>query len=162
VPPKPVQEIWDRAGRNPVDAALQWVWNKPEVSLLLSGMSLPEQVRQNLASAERSAAGSLCAADLELIAEVRAAYGQLSPIPCTRCGYCMPCPHGVDIPRNFELVNQATVLRGSTTTLCRNLYWSLAETERASACQQCGQCEDHCPQKIPVREKLAGVAKQFG
>jgi predicted aldo/keto reductase-like oxidoreductase len=162
VPPKPVQEIWDRAGgRSAVDMALRWVWNKPEVSLVLSGMSSMEQVRQNLASAARSGVGTLKPDDMELIGRVRDAYSELSPIPCTKCGYCTPCPHGVNIPQNFELSNQAAVLAGNSAVLCRNLYFSLSESEKAAACQECGLCEEHCPQQIPIREKLAGVAKQF-
>jgi predicted aldo/keto reductase-like oxidoreductase len=161
-PPKPVQDLWDRSGgRSAVDMALRWVWNKPEVSLVLSGMSSMEQVRQNLASAERSGVGSLEPDDLDLIARVRDAYQKLSPTPCTKCGYCMPCPHGVNIPQNFELSNQAAVLAGNSAVLCRNLYLSLSESEKAAACQECGICEEHCPQQIPIREKLAGVAKQF-
>lgn len=160
-PPKPVEDLWAARRANPVDLALQWLWNKPEVSLVLSGMSTLEQVRQNVESACRSGVDSLGQAELDLIARVSEEYQRISPIPCTKCGYCAPCPSGVNIPANFELYNQATVLQGNSVLLCRNLYLSLPEPERAAACQQCGSCEERCPQHIPIRDKLSLVERQF-
>lgn len=162
-PPAPVQAIWDRvAGRyDPVDLALQWVWDKPQVSLVLSGMSTLDQVVANVQSAGRSGVGVLRDEERGLIGQVRQEYERLSPIACTKCGYCLPCPHGVNIPRNFELYNQATVLKGSSTLLCRNLYLMMPESERAAACEQCGLCEDHCPQQLPIREHLKQAQEQF-
>ncbi|MGB2823232.1 MAG: aldo/keto reductase, partial [Phycisphaerae bacterium] len=119
-PPEQVGAIWRQAGADPVDTALQWLWSKPEVSLVLSGMSTLEQVERNVASACRSGVGSLGKEGLDLVARVQAEYRELSPIPCTKCGYCMPCPNGVDIPRNIELYNNSTVLKGSSLVLCRN------------------------------------------
>lgn len=162
--PDPVRAVWDAVGPEyaPVDLALQWLWNKPEVSLVLSGMSTMEQVEQNLASASRSGVGSLGEHALGLIARVQHEYQQLSAIPCTRCRYCMPCPQGVDIPVNFELYNNATLFKGSPTALCKNLYMFLPASQRASACVQCGACEARCPQQIAIPEKLQAVQKQFG
>ena len=118
-PPEPVQAIWDavRARYQPVDLALQWLWNKPEVSLVLSGMSTLAQVQANIDSACHSGVGTLGPEELDLIARVRDQYQQLSPVSCTKCGYCLPCPNGVNIPYNFELYNQATVLKGNSTSL---------------------------------------------
>ena len=161
-PPPSVREIWDAAGRHqPADVALRWVWNKPEVSLVLSGMNTRQQVQENVASADHSAIGNLTADELALIGRVQAEYQRLSPVPCTKCGYCLPCPNGVNIPANFELFNQANVFQGSTVGLCRNLYLSLSEAERASACLDCGTCEERCPQQIPIIAKLRGVQEQF-
>lgn len=162
-PPPPVQAIWDESphGRNPVELALRWLWEKPEVSLVLSGMSTLEQVIENVRSSSQWAAGSLSREELGLIDRVSREYQRLSPIPCTKCGYCQPCPSGVNIPLNFELSNQATILKGSSTLLCRNLYLSLPEDERAAACVDCALCEERCPQQIPIRESLRRVAEQF-
>jgi predicted aldo/keto reductase-like oxidoreductase len=81
-------------GRTPAEWALQWVWNQPEVSVVLSGMSTFEQVEQNLASADRSGVGTLTAEELALVDRVREAYQALCAIPCTGCKYCLPCPSG--------------------------------------------------------------------
>jgi predicted aldo/keto reductase-like oxidoreductase len=162
-PPQPVQEIWEAAGgrHTPVDLALRWLWDKPEVSLVLSGMSTLEQVKDNLASACRSRVGCLNEEERALISRAQGRYKELSPIPCTRCGYCLPCPNGVNIPINFELFNNASVFQESTVVLCRNLYYFLPETERASACQACATCEDCCPQQIPIGELMGKVQHYF-
>ncbi len=162
-PPESIQDIWGSIDpqRSPVDLALRWLWNKPEVSLVLSGMSTLEQVQQNVESASRSGIGLLNQQEMDLIARAQEAYKALSPIPCTKCGYCLPCPNGVNIPNNFELYNHATLFKGSSAVLCRNLYHSLSETERASACLDCGTCEEKCPQQIPVGTMLRQVSEQF-
>jgi predicted aldo/keto reductase-like oxidoreductase len=125
-------------------------------------MSTLDQVRQNVDSACRSRVGGLTTEQEGLIARVRDEYQRLAPIPCTKCGYCLPCPSGVNIPLNFELFNQATVLQGSSAQLCRNLYLSLPESARAAACEECGRCEEHCPQHLAVRELLLQVDRQLG
>jgi len=162
-PPPAVRNLWAAAGpqANPVDLALRWVWNQPEVSLALSGMNTLDQVRQNVAVAERAGVGTLTAAERELLGRVREEYQRLAPIACTKCGYCLPCPHGVNIPLNFELYNQATVYEGSSRLLCRNLYLSLPESQRAAACEHCGTCEDRCPQHLAVAELLERVTGEF-
>jgi hypothetical protein len=158
-PPQPIRPMWD--GRRPADVALRWLWNKPEVSLVLSGMGTLDQVEQNIESACRSDVGCLEEAEAEIVARVQAEYKKLSPIPCTKCGYCAPCPNGVNIPVNFELFNNAAVFQGSSQVLCRNLYLSLPESERASACADCGICEERCPQQIKIRTLMPKVQKQF-
>jgi len=155
--PDEVQAIWTEAGRpNGVDAALQWLWNKPQVSLVLSGMSTMEQVVQNVASACASGVASLSQADQALIARVQEAYKAFAPVPCTKCGYCMPCPNGVDIPAVFELYNDGTVFSGSLG-LCKNLYKMIPESARADKCIACGECEDKCPQHIAISEQMPKV-----
>jgi predicted aldo/keto reductase-like oxidoreductase len=155
-PPPDVQRVWDEAGQTPADVALRWLWNKPQVSVVLSGMNTLEQVQQNLASAERSGVGTLPPEELDLVARVQAAYRGLDPIPCTKCQYCMPCPNGVNIPRNFELYNQATVY--GNESLAKSLYnYHMPEAERASACIACGECEEKCPQQIEISDWMARV-----
>jgi len=153
--PQPIQELWDTAPRKrtPADWALQWVWNHPKVSVVLSGMSTMEHVRQNVVSASQSGPGALTEDELALVARVRDEYRDLCPIPCTDCKYCLPCPSGVNIPRIFEIYNEAMIyndLRGG-----RMRYGWLEEGERANLCTECGQCLELCPQQIEIPEWLA-------
>ena len=162
-PPESVRRVLDEADTDatPVELALRWLWNMPEVALVLSGMTEIEQVRQNVATAGRSGVAAMDDAELALVARMAETYRQLSPIPCTKCGYCLPCPNGVDIPGNFELYNNATVQKGSSFGLCKNLYAMQPETRRAAACVQCGQCEEHCPQSIPISQWMPRVDEKF-
>ncbi len=162
-PPEAVQKIWDDApGRpSPVDMALKWLWNKPEVSVVLSGMGTLQQVKENVASAGASGAGTMTQDELDLVARVAEAYKALDPIPCTQCGYCMPCPNGVAIPDNFQLYNNSLVFKGNTRGLNRNLYNDMPAGERAEACIQCGECEEKCPQKIAIGQWMPRVHEAF-
>ena len=161
-PPEPVQQLWASAPtkRTPADWALQWVWNHPEVSIALSGMSTMEQVKQNLGSADRSSPNTLTEEELALIAKVREQYQELCPIPCTKCRYCMPCPNGVDIPRNFEIFNEGRMY--DQIEIARETYAHLTQEKRASECIQCRQCEDLCPQQIPISEWMPDVHEVLG
>lgn len=158
-PPEAIRQVWDAApGRpDPADVALRWLWNKPEVSVVLSGMSALDQVQRNVASACRGGVGALGPDEAALVARVRDAYRGLNPIPCTRCGYCLPCPQGVAIPENFGLYNDAQVHQGSTAGLNRNLYAALPATARAEACVACRECEPKCPQGIAISEWMPRV-----
>jgi len=161
-PPASIQELWDTAltKRTPADWALQWIWNQPEVTMALSGMSTMEQVQQNVASADASGPNTLTEQELPLIARVRERYRELCPVPCTRCRYCMPCPNGVDIPRNFEIFNEGRMY--DQIDIAREQYTQLAEEKRASACIQCRQCEELCPQQIPISEWMPHVHEVLG
>jgi predicted aldo/keto reductase-like oxidoreductase len=160
--PEPIQNLWDTAARKraPADWALQWLWNQPEVAVVLSGMSTMEQVEQNVASAGLSGPNTLTADELALVAQVRGRYRELCPIPCTRCGYCMPCPNGVDIPRNLEIYNQGPMYEKPDRA--REGYKFIPEEERASACIQCRECEEQCPQSIPISEWMPLVHQVLG
>ncbi|MGA2621832.1 MAG: aldo/keto reductase [Thermoguttaceae bacterium] len=162
-PPQPVWEIWNNNHHRyrPADVALRWLWDKPEVSMVLSGMGSLAQVKQNIDSACRSGVGWLDEHEATLVARVQQEYAKLSPIPCTKCGYCMPCPNGVNIPVNFELYNNAAVFEGSSIVLCRNLYNSLPEAERAKVCAACGVCQEKCPQGIEIGKMMGLVREQF-
>jgi len=161
--PEAAQAIWDAAPRrrSPAEWALQWLWDRPEIAVVLSGMSTMQQVVENVASASRSGVGSLTDDDLARIARVREHYESLHAIPCTRCGYCMPCPEGVDIPRNMQLYNDALVFGGNHQRLNRNIYHCMAESARAAACVACRECEEKCPQHIAVSEWMPRVHERF-
>jgi predicted aldo/keto reductase-like oxidoreductase len=154
VPPV-IQNIWDSALRQraPAEWALQWVWNHPEVSVVLSGMSTFEQVEQNLASAGRSGLGTLTEAELALFDRVRETYRGLCAIPCTACQYCLPCPSGVNIPRVFEIYNE--LMMYGDERHARMMYGWLDEKERADLCIECGECLEKCPQHIEIPDWLA-------
>ena len=150
LPPR-VQAVWDEAPirRSPAEWALQWVWSHPEVSFLLSGMSTMEHVEDNLTFAGRSRPGLLTAEELALVARVRDLYLELSPIPCTSCRYCMPCPQGVAIPDVFELYNDAHMYDNlPRQQMAYRVFF--ADNERADSCTACGECVEKCPQGIDV------------
>jgi len=155
-PPAPAKALLDAAGKNPVDLALNWIWDRPEVALVLSGMSSLEQVKQNLAFAEHSGVGSLTQQERDLVTQLQQLYKENAPIPCTKCGYCMPCPQGIDIPLAFEQYNDNTVFSGTTA----HILYAMSETP-TSVCVECGQCEEKCPQEIKIIEELRRVDKEL-
>lgn len=159
-PPKAVQDIWDTAKvkRTPAEWALQWLWNQPEVSVVLSGMSTFEQLKENIESAKRSGINTLTKEELEIVSKVRNKYKELSPIACTGCNYCMPCPNGVNIPRNFELYNEAHMYNIYEAN--RKAYKDLGDA-KASSCIECGTCESVCPQHLTIIDYLKEVANYF-
>jgi len=148
-PPKAIREMLGDS-RTPVDWALQWLWDKPEVSTVLSGMSTMEQVEQNLVSASRSGAGSLSGADRDLLKRVQAKYSELNPVPCTACEYCLPCPEGVNIPRVFAIYNEGMVYEEMEQA--RKRYARMRDDQLGSLCVQCRRCESRCPQHIEISE----------
>jgi predicted aldo/keto reductase-like oxidoreductase len=152
--PNSVTELWESAVtlRSPTDWALQWVWNHAEVSVLLSGMSTIEQVIENLAGAERSGADTLSKQELILIDKVREEYRRIAPIACTNCKYCMPCPNGVEIASILEYYNDAIIYDNPGAS--RFLYRNLSEDNRADQCVECFECEEKCPQGLPISEHL--------
>jgi hypothetical protein len=127
-------------------------WNHPEVSVVLSGMSTLAQVRENVAVAGDSNPGALTDTELALIARVRDTYRELCPIPCTHCEYCLPCPNTVNIPRIFEIFNEAIMYNEYRSA--RMLYSWLDAEARADRCEECGQCIEACPQGIPITDWL--------
>ena len=154
VPPS-VQAIWDNAPaqRSPAEWALQWVWNQPEVTVALSGMSTMQHIQENLASADRSGPNILTAEESALFQGVRSAYEDLCPIPCTDCKYCLPCPSGVAIPGVFEVYNDLAMFGDEARA--KMVYSWLEEDERANLCIECGECLEKCPQNIEIPDWLA-------
>lgn len=143
--------------RTPADWALQWLWNKPGVATVLSGMGTMQQVEENLASASASGVGSLGEADLAVMRRAAEAYRDLTPIPCTACRYCLPCPQGVDIPAVFALYNGIHAFGGNQGLLNRIIYRNLPEADRAGNCVACGLCEKKCPQQIAISDWMPKV-----
>ena len=161
--PPQIQALWNTAEtrRTPVEWALRWVWNAPEVTVVLSGMNMDEHIEQNLAIAEQAEAGSLTDAELTLIDQVADKYRELMPVNCTGCQYCMPCPAGVNIPACFEYYNTGKMFeepqeRTQFRYAVFNGFISGKETQ-ASLCVECGECVEHCPQHIDIPERLKEV-----
>jgi predicted aldo/keto reductase-like oxidoreductase len=160
--PEEVQAVWAKgpARRTPAEWALRFVWDRPEVSVVLSGMSEMRQLVENIRIAEAGSANSLSSADLALIQEAKAIYEARTRVKCTSCGYCMPCPTGVNIPANFLQLNNLAIYRDRRAA--EFFYFHiLKEDQRASHCEECGQCVELCPQHIPIPEMLNEVAREF-
>ncbi|MDD4493534.1 MAG: aldo/keto reductase [Eubacteriales bacterium] len=157
-PPKDVKAILEEgdSNRTPAEWGLQWLWNQPEISVVLSGMNNMRQVEENINSAERSRVGSLSQRELKVVEKAVQKYKEREVIPCTACDYCMPCPHDVNIPRNFALYNEAVSHDdlGGAKYSYSNFF---AEKSRASSCMKCKLCEEKCPQNIPISEWLEKV-----
>ncbi len=155
-PPEPVAKVWAGAPRQlkAVEWAWRWIWDQPEISVALSGMSTMEQVVENVALADRYEAGNLSADELKLYDGVREAFKGLSPVPCTNCRYCMPCPNNVEIPRVFQLYNDAVMYDDVRTG--RFMYNSpfFPPDQRADQCTECGECLEKCPQNIDIPDWL--------
>jgi hypothetical protein len=163
-PPPFIRDLLNTAsrGRTPAGWALEWVWNQPEVAVVLSGMSAMVHVEENVAVAAASGVDLLAAEELALIGRVREVYHVLRPIACTQCEYCMPCSNGVNIPRNFKTYNDGKMY--DKIEQARGIYGWLSKEQNAGAdaCLQCGECEDKCPQHLPIGDWLSVVHGVLG
>jgi predicted aldo/keto reductase-like oxidoreductase len=162
-PPKAAADVFRASGidRTPAEWALQWIWDQAEVSTALSGMKAMTEVEENLRAAERSGIGSLDAGGQALIERARKILRERAAIPCTQCGYCRPCPSGVNIPRNFELYNDCIIY--DDPAIPRVLYARfMPEGERGAACTGCRECEEKCPQRIAISELMPEIHAVLG
>lgn len=155
---EPPERILDMLGRekNPVQWAFDFLWNMSEVSLLLSGMSHLDHVRDNLTYASQSSIGKLSSEELETLKEAGHIFRNMSKVACTRCEYCMPCPFGLDIPEIFEIYN-ATALESKEKM--RKRYEEM--DKKASDCTQCGNCAPQCPQFIQIPQEMKTISNYF-
>jgi predicted aldo/keto reductase-like oxidoreductase len=155
--PTDIRDTFDQANikRTPAQWGLRWVWNHPEVSVVLSGMNEISQISENIQSASQAKAGSLDEKELEIIRNVQDIFIKKMKINCTACKYCMPCPQGVDIPINFSCFNDYYMFGKS------DMYNRMKPEQKASKCIECGKCEEHCPQGILIRQELKKVKALF-
>jgi uncharacterized protein len=158
-PPAEIQREWDRTGkrRAPADWALQWVWNQPEITMLLSGMNALTQVQENLASAQNSGSNTLTPTELNALSRSRELFQQVGYIGCSKCHYCNKCPQGIDIPLNLSYLNQYASKRSAPKAqekLKQKYLKEVTVAQRANNCIHCGQCENLCPQHLPIRKLL--------
>ncbi len=161
-PPEEVIQLWNttKIKQSPAAWALKWVCNHPEVSVVLSGMGTLDQVIENIKIIEDAYPNSLTELELTTIHKVKEKYNELMKVPCTGCGYCMPCPNKVDIPGNFALYNDAFMYNTLEKSISE--YHQMKERKRASACITCGKCLEACPQNISIIEYLKDVDNTLG
>jgi len=162
IPPE-VQKIYDTAEikRTPVDWALRWVLDHPEVTMVLSGMNVDEHIRQNVEIVSDALPGGMSGQEHEVVARVREAYNRVLTVRCTGCAYCMPCPAGIDIPAAFKNLNDYHMFSKWESRLNHALYLGIrtpkGEPIWTDGCTDCGTCEKKCPQEIPVRATFTQV-----
>ncbi len=159
-PPKEIEDIWNKVKirRTPAEWALQWVWNHPEVSVVLSGMSTMEQVVENVKSANRSR--KLTKEESNLISQVKNKYSEYGVIGCTGCRYCMPCPNDVEISTIFSLYNEY-FMKSRDDSVIAKYKDSVSPDKGAKKCAKCGQCEEKCPQQLAIRTLLGRATQLF-
>ena len=148
--------------RTPAQWAFRWLWDQPEVTVVLSGMNSDEMVRDNIQTASTVEVGELSEDEQQMLKQVVAAINAKMKVGCTGCGYCMPCPKGVDIPGTFAAYNRR---------FAEGKFWSLVDyvicttirknSTAASNCVGCGKCEKHCPQHIEIRKCLKDAQKEL-
>ena len=167
-PPPAVKAIWDEAElpRTPVDWALRWVWNQPEVTVVLSGMNEETHIEENLAIAETASPGSLTGAELDLVSRAADTYRILMKVGCTGCSYCLPCPSDVMIPVIFDIYNKMHLfgdVAGGKFIYALRMSGGISVGQRgfASQCVECGECVEKCPQDLPIPELLARVVDEL-
>lgn len=162
--PKKVIEIFDNATpkRSPAEWGLRWIWNHPEVTVVLSGMNDEAQVKENVKIASDALADSLTEEDMSMYADVLTAFNEGIKVGCTGCGYCQPCPKGVDIPGCFSAYNHSYT-DSYTVGLKEYLMCTVLRQNSTSAskCVECGACERHCPQSIEIRRELKHVSRRM-
>ncbi|QEE16907.1 aldo/keto reductase [Promethearchaeum syntrophicum] len=167
-----VTEILEKSAikRSPVDWALQFLWNKKEVSVVLSGMGSYQMVKENVKSASNSGIGLLTPSEKETLKQLAVAFRKVLKIPCTTCGYCLPCPNGVNIPGSLGYINE--LAWGRKRKELETWYNFMAKTEEelkerpnegnASFCIKCGECLEKCPQSIDIPTELEKINEIFG
>ena len=157
--PEEIQAIWDLAEvkRTPAEWGLRWVWNHPEVSVVLSGMSSMSQVIENVKLANDGKPNLLSRKELSIIDQVKETYKKMLKIDCTGCAYCMPCETGVNIPANFSMYNDMFVFKTATEVSAIFYNMLLPPEQKASNCTECGECEEKCPQQLKIKNGLKTV-----
>lgn len=159
--PEEVQKIWDSSEikRSPAEWGLRWVANHPGISLILSGMSSMDQLKENIRMADEFTPNSLTEKELDTIGKVADAYREIMAIDCTRCEYCMPCPNDVNIPMIFSLYNDLIMFKDEMPVVMYNTM--LGPDQNAANCIECGECEEKCPQQIEIIKNLKEVHEKL-
>ena len=160
--PERAKEILRRSGRgwSPAEWGFRWLYNQPEVTVVLSGMNSLEMVRENCRVASEAGVGAFTPEDSEVLRRVTEEIRRSDKVGCTGCRYCMPCPKGVDIPGAFRCYNAMFIESpGQGRFQYAQTVGLTKEPAFASQCIGCGKCEAHCPQQIPIRAKLKEADK---
>jgi predicted aldo/keto reductase-like oxidoreductase len=167
-PPTEIDTIWQTAEtkRSPVEWALRWIWNRPEVTVVLSGMNEEAHIEENLIIADAAYPNSLSKKECLIVDQAANKYNELMKVGCTGCGYCMPCPSMVKIPRILEIYNKMHLFGDEekaklSYALVSSGLLSESEPGYASNCTQCGECLEKCPQHLDIPYHLQKVAKEM-
>ena len=148
--------------RSPAEWGLRWLWNQSGVTVVLSGMNSLDMVRENVRIASEAGADELTEQDMELFRKVKEEINRKIKVGCTACGYCMPCPQGIDIPGTFRCYNEMYTERPKVGRKEYLMTTAFRKNQNpASGCIRCGKCERHCPQGIEVRKELAAAASEL-
>lgn len=163
--PKKAEEVFRQTAAERTSAAwaLRWLWNQPEVTLVLSGMNDPKQLDENIRTAETAGPGCMTQREEAAVGQVIELFGASYKVPCTGCNYCMPCPQMINIPGVFSAYNASYSL-GRISGIMQYLTTTSGMTDHphfASACIRCGKCEGHCPQNISIRDELLAAQKRL-
>jgi len=166
--PKEVKKFYDgsKTQRSPAEWGLRWVWNHPEVTVVLSGMNDEKQIAENIKAAETALPNAMKSEELTTIKNVAESYKRLMKVQCTDCEYCMPCPSGVNIPRNFSAYNDYCMFGDEQHS--RAMYGMMlmggltGKRADASLCKECKQCMERCPQHIAIPDCLKSVSNDLG
>ena len=162
--PAQAKEFLNKSSRNwtPAELSLRWLWNQPEVTCVLSGMNSSEMIEENCNIASNAKAGEFTSDDFALVEDIKKILKQKTRVNCTGCRYCMPCPKNVDIPAIFSAYNNMyTEAKISALADFVRTVGLRKESAFATQCIGCGKCENHCPQHIPIREKLKEADKKL-
>ncbi len=163
-PPPAIAQLWNEAPteRSPAAWGLRWIWNHPEVTVVLSGMNEEAHIEENLSLAEQGQANTLTQEELTLVDRVKNTYKELLQVGCTGCGYCLPCPMGVKIPTSFDCLNKLHLFGNPAEAKQFYIVFTsgVARDEApglASQCVSCGLCLEKCPQHIAIPDMLEKV-----
>ena len=165
-PPPSVQDIWAKADikKTPAAWSLGWIWNHPEVTVVLSGMNDDDHINENLALAEKAMPNTFSEKEVKLVREAAAEFRKVMRVACTGCQYCMPCPEGVNIPSCFECYNSKHAFKDKGAKMMYLFQNGGLVTEKqtmASMCVECGECLEKCPQHLPIPDLLKDVAEDM-
>lgn len=165
--PPAIQSIYNSSpnGWSPAEWAFRWVYDNPAVTMVLSGMNEDRHIKENLRIASEALPGSLSPAEKDIVNKVRAKYLELMQVSCTGCGYCLPCPAGINIPGVFRDLNNFHMFGKFEARLYHMAYSGIMTDDYkphwASSCIDCGKCEEACPQGIEVRNELLKVRRDL-
>lgn len=144
-------------GKTPVENAFNFLWNRPEVKITLSGMGTIAQLKDNIEYASHAEVGMLNDAELKQYAKAKEVFDTMALVPCTKCAYCIPCPFGLDIPAIYEAYNRLPL---ENKERVKTNYYSKIKTA-ADKCKKCHRCEQVCPQSIPTAQLMPKIAEIF-
>ena len=161
--PKRALALLREKNPNTIEWAFRWLWNQPEVTLILSGMSTVEQVKNNAALVEKAQVNGMSSEELAIINQIVDIFSESYKIPCTACNYCLPCPAKINIPDCFMAYNASYAINFVTgmKQYVMSMGISSSKYVSVSSCNKCGKCEKSCPQGIAIMERLKDVRKRM-